>query len=127
MFKNSPNIFLRNLTHDSLSSGHDLRSAVSGSLASTKEWRPMRTILVAFALVLPAAGSSRITPTPVAPTPFSVVLDYTPTGWSVDCEIGCSWKASFECETACSAIVDAKGLITLANDRAMDPRFAFVV
>jgi hypothetical protein len=59
---------------------------------------------------------------------FRIVLEATPTGWSAQCEAGCQWRgASFGCATACGAIVDANGLVTLATPRPDSSGFSFVV
>ena len=62
-------------------------------------------------------------------THFSVLLERSATGWSAECDSGCAvkWKASFTCANArqCGARIDALGIITLANDRRLDPAFSF--
>ena len=62
---------------------------------------------------------------------FSVILERSDSGWSAECETGCAgkWKASFTCAKArsCGARVDALGIITLANDRRLDPKFSFTL
>lgn len=86
------------------------------------------TALVA-ALLLPATAVAPASKTPLAH--FSVILERSVTGWSAECQSGCaaSWKASFTCAEArqCGARVDAVGIITLANDRRLDPKFSFTL
>src|SRR5262245_45888375 len=91
----------------------------------------MRAILV-LAAIAGFIGATTTQRVPQAVTQgaadrFSVVLDYTATGWSAACEIGCGWTAGFSCATACNAVVDARGIITLANTRPLDSLFAFAV
>ena len=102
----------------------------------------MRSILALAALALSVAATTAPVAQSAAPTRFSVILDYTPTGWSVTCETGCATARGFassfgrasaahisglSCRTACNAVVDARGVITLANTRPLDSLFAFVV
>lgn len=84
----------------------------------------MRLLFVA-ALITVMAPSA---PQAVAPQTdnFSIVVDYSPTGWSARCETGCEWTASFGCVTTCNARVDARGIVTLANDRAPE-KFSFIL
>ena len=86
----------------------------------------MRTTLVlaAVAVCLGAPRPSRGSP---PSDRFSLILDYTPTGWSAKCESGCTWSGSFSCPSVCDAQVDAHGIITLANARPLDSLFAFTV
>ena len=87
--------------------------------------RMLGIVLIATLTVLAtAARGSRM-----RPEHFSVVLDYTPTGWSAQCEVGCShvWRASFACDTACDARVDGVGLVTLLERRPWDDNFGFTV
>ena len=58
---------------------------------------------------------------------FSIVVGYTPTSWTVECEAGCAWKASFTCADACDALVDSMGLVTLGEIRPPDPGFQFIM
>jgi hypothetical protein len=62
---------------------------------------------------------------------FSVLIERSDSGWSAECQAGCAarWKASFTCANArhCGARVDALGIITLANDRRLDPKFSFTL
>ena len=58
---------------------------------------------------------------------FTVVVTSTPTGWAVECEKGCDWKASFTCEGGCPALVDSRGVVTLGEIRPPDPLFQFIV
>jgi len=87
----------------------------------------MRSILGLAALALSATASTSAVTQSAAPTRFSVVLDHTPTGWWVKCESGCAASGGFECRSACNAVVDARGIITVANTRRLDSLFAFVV
>lgn len=87
----------------------------------------MRSILVLAALALSAAASTSAVARSAAPTRFAVVLDHTSTGWWVKCETGCAASGGFECRAACNAVVDARGIITVANTRPLDSLFAFVV
>ena len=62
------------------------------------------------------------------PAAFSLTLEQRPKGWAARCASGCKWSAaSFECETACNAIVDSDGLVTLATARHEQPAFSFTV
>ena len=88
--------------------------------------RRIAAILAPVGLALVALGAR---PASARLDHFSLVLDYTATGWSAECELGCStpWAAKFSCKTACDARVDALGLVTLAEQRPADPRFAFTL
>ena len=77
-------------------------------------------LLLPFGFITPEARQVRI-------QEFSVVIDYTPTSWSVACERGCDWKASFTCATACDALVDSRGVVTLGEIRDPDPKFQFIL
>jgi hypothetical protein len=81
------------------------------------------------ALLLPASVAAPASKTPLAH--FSVTLERSVTGWSAECQSGCAatWKASFTCAPArqCGARVDAIGIITLANNRRLDPKFSFTL
>ena len=80
---------------------------------------PLAFVLVAAAARAPQTGAEK----------FSVLISYTPTGWSAHCEQGCasSWTASFSCASACNARVDAQGVVTLAEKRDSSSPFAFKV
>jgi hypothetical protein len=95
-------------------------------LPSEDVMRRMLAVMAPLALV--AMATAAWTPQPAAGH-FSIVLGYSSTGWSAQCESGCesSWKGSFACNTACPAHVDAEGLVTLAEPRGANPRFSFEV
>ena len=86
----------------------------------------MRAIFAGLSLLFPL-GLVAPGPRQGAIQPFSVIVGYTPTSWSVECEKGCDWKASFTCATACDALVDSHGVVTLAEIRGPDPKFQFIV
>jgi hypothetical protein len=90
----------------------------------------MRSVVALAVLAFSVAASSPAKAPPAKQVPadrFSVVLDYTATGWSAKCETGCSYTASFSCATACGARVDGRGIVTLAEGRPYDSLFAFIV
>lgn len=88
----------------------------------------MRRLLAVAIVAVSFAVLTAARPLQAPAGQFSVVLDYTPLGWSANCEAGCGWRTvSFACERACNALVDAQGLVTLATERPSDPRFAFIV
>lgn len=59
---------------------------------------------------------------------FSVTLRRMDNGWTAQCDSGCRWQqASFNCDTACAAIVDANGLVTVRTPRPQPTSFAFIV
>lgn len=59
---------------------------------------------------------------------FSVIVTATPKGWAVECEKACTWRASFDCNQICgAALVDSRGVVTLAEIRDPDPAFQFIV
>jgi len=89
----------------------------------------MKSMLVAVAIVA-LAGMSATKPAgrPAEPVAFSIVLTTTPTGWAAKCDAGCRWKElGFSCATACPAIVDANGVVTLASPRPEPTAFSFTV
>jgi len=87
----------------------------------------MRSILALAAVALSIAATTAPVAHHTAPPRFSIVLGSTATGWSVTCETGCAASGGFECRSACNAVVDARGIITVANSRPLDSLFAFVV
>ena len=90
----------------------------------------MRSVVALAVLAFSVAASSPAKaphPQQVPPDRFSVVLDYSATGWTAKCETGCFYTASFNCATACSARVDGRGVVTLAEGRPDDLLFAFIV
>ena len=88
----------------------------------------VHSIALVAALVLSVGTAA---PRPKDPVHFSVILERSDSGWSAECQAGCAgrWKASFTCAKPrqCGARVDARGIITLANDRRLDPAFSFTV
>lgn len=86
----------------------------------------MRMSIAIPALLLPLIVS-RIQPTPQRAEGFSVVVTPTEKGWAVDCEKGCSWKASFTCDAVCPAMVDSHGVVTMGEIREPDPAFQFIL
>lgn len=57
---------------------------------------------------------------------FSLVVTSTPTGWAAHCDTGCHWTdLAFACRSACSARVDANGLVTGQTARVEPSAFAF--
>ena len=86
----------------------------------------MRTALAIPALVVLLFVTRAPTPS-LSSEGFSVVVTATEHGWAVDCEKGCSWKGSFTCDEACLALVDSRGVVTLAEIRGPDPAFQFIV
>lgn len=91
----------------------------------------MRRYAPVLAALLFLSASAASPPTRTDRASFSLIIGRSATGWSAECEIGCTgkWKASFNCadQGKCGARVDAIGIITLANDRRLDPRFSFAL
>ena len=87
----------------------------------------MRRMLALAMLALPLGLAASAAEPRSVPGDFSLILDYTATGWAAECEVGCTWKAAFSCESACNALVDSRGLVTLGEIRPPDPKFAFVI
>jgi hypothetical protein len=89
----------------------------------------MKSMVIAAAFVA-FAGLS--VPKPVhrsaEPVVFSILLTTTPTGWAAKCDTGCRWKElAFSCRSACPAIVDANGVVTLASPRPEPTPFSFTL
>jgi hypothetical protein len=62
------------------------------------------------------------------PVNFSIVVTTTVNGWAATCDSGCRWKGlSFACASACPAIIDANGLVTLASIRSDSTPFSIVL
>ncbi|HEY4101199.1 MAG TPA: hypothetical protein VGM20_10010 [Gemmatimonadales bacterium] len=90
-------------------------------------FRPAAILTGAFLVAASAAPQPRA----AAPAHFTIILEHSAATWSAECMTGCStpWKASFTCASArsCGARVDALGIITLDNHRALDPKFSFTL
>ena len=88
----------------------------------------MNRIRIGATLVAALVSSGAARPEAVTPTSFSVVLEQLSTGWAAQCETGCGWKAmSFICASACGAVVDSHGLVTLASRLRIRVGFRFTV
>jgi hypothetical protein len=87
----------------------------------------MRIAMAVPVLLLPLVAS-RMPPTPAPRAEgFSIIVTATANGWAVDCERGCSWKASFTCDKWCPALVDSRGVVTMGEIRPPDPAFQFIL
>src|ERR1051325_2402005 len=86
----------------------------------------MRARVATFGLIGAVASAPSTRREPIAN--FSIVLEATPKGWSARCDMGCGWsELGFACPTACGAIVDQNGLVTLASLRPDSTTFMFLV
>lgn len=88
----------------------------------------MFTLLVPIVALLGIDGLVPVSAQQLPVAAFSVSLEVRPNGWSARCDSGCTWReVSFECRTACDAIVDANGLVTAAELRPLPTTFMFIV
>lgn len=76
----------------------------------------LKSVVMLGALVL---GLQPAEPAQSSVAPFAVEIATLPNGWSARCDSGCNWKElAFRCATACDAILDADGLVTVAMPRS---------
>lgn len=76
----------------------------------------LKSVVMLGALVL---GLQPAAPVQSSVAPFAVEIETMPNGWSARCDSGCNWKElAFRCATACDAILDADGLVTVATLRS---------
>ena len=88
----------------------------------------MKTFIAGLALLAGCASMGRTHSEKQTAASFSVVLQPTAAGWAARCDSGCRWReASFECRTACGAIVDQNGLVTTLTPRPEPTAFSFQV
>lgn len=76
----------------------------------------LKSVVVLGALIL---GLQPAEPVQSSVASFAVEVETLPNGWAARCDSGCNWRElAFRCASACDAILDADGLVTVAMPRS---------